>query len=417
MGSTTFILICAAEVVAALLFTIALLLLKNRKLQRLMKKLQAKTEAMRTKLKALKTSTQEPITPSHPTESYRDKLTQQLEITKNHHYQLGSRHDISLDLDPDSPLPRRTAALRNAFLIAEKEASSDATEEINWDFLATRYQQLLSYNDDYTSDDEQETQENLEQLKEELEQQKKRIKNLDRFKKMYFELEERWSKCKSEADTHYSELKSFAAASDQKDNIELVLESYQASYQEIGQIIEAGSPTEAETASSATLISGQSDELDRLRTVTADQHRIINDLKDKLSSASDAEEQLEIMDTMQVELQKQARFLQESETCIQLMDNELSTANKELEQLRSKVKELPQLRASVKDLQNTTGTQEQIADSLKHENKRLAKKLKIATEAPPEDSQEARQLRKELTTMQANYNDLEERFLDLKTQG
>lgn len=411
MGSENFILICSIEVIAVLLFIIAILFMKNKKLQRLMNKLQTKMGAMKEKLKSAKKPAEAIPEPTQPQESYRDKLTQQLGITKEHHYDLGSRQDISLDLDPDSPLTRRTAALRHAFLIAEKEASSDATDEINWDLLATRYQQLLSYNEDYASTDDNDTsQEQLEQL----EQAQKRIKNLERFKDMYFELEEKWSKCKNEADNHYTELKTIAANSDQQDNFNKVLDTYQATYQDIDSLIENGVSTVDEALVASTTGDTQSHELSRLRSVAADQHLIITDLQSQLSNASNAEEQLQIMGTMQEELQKQTRFLQESETCIQLMDNELTTANRELEQLRSKLKDIPQLKAALKELKDTSGSHQQITDSLKQENRRLAKKLKLALEAPKEDNQDTRQLRKELSALQANYNDLEERFLDLK---
>ncbi len=415
MGSTTFILVVAAEVIAVSLFVIGILLIKNRRLRQVLNKLKDKTRELKNKV-SQQAAPKETIAPVEPKETYRDKVGLQLEITQNYHYEQGSRQDIALDLDPDAPIQRRTAALRNAFLIAEKEATSDASEQINWDFLAARYQQILDFNRDYSPEDGEENQENTEALEEEMEQYKKRIKNLERFKKMYFELEERWSKCQKEASMHYTELQSLAAETDKQDDFEAALSKYQSSYNEIGNIISDATDSAATVELSVSL-GEQTEEIARLKAVAADQHRIINKLQSELENSTTQEQQVHFINNMQDELQKQARFLQESETCIQLMDNELTAANQELESLRSKVRELPVLRASLKELESTAGTQEQIASSLKHENKRLAKKLKLAMEAPGGDGEEAIKLRKELTALQANYNDLEERFLDLKMQS
>ena len=416
MGSTTFILVCAAEVIAVLLFIIGVLLIKNRKLRQLLAKLKDKTRELKNKVRELSSQPPAPLTPVEPAESYRDKLTQQLDITLSYHYDQGSRQDIALDLDPDAPVPRRTAALRNAFLIAEKEATSDATDKVNWDFLAARYQQLLDFNRDYPPEESELTPEAMLALTEELEQYKKRIKNLERFKTMYFELEERWNHCQEEASTHYSELKTLAAKTEKHDDFDAALERYQASYREIGALISDATDSAA-TVAQSTSPGEQTEEIARLKAVAADQHRIINKLQSELESSATQEEQITVITNMQSELKKQSRFLQESETCVQLMDNELTSANQELESLRSKLRELPSLRAALKDLEASAGTQEQIAASLKHENKRLSKKLKLALESPGAENQETITLRKELAALQANYNDLEERFLDLKMQS
>lgn len=409
MGTTSFVLIIVLEALALCLFLLALLVLKNRKLRRLIAKLQARLQEAASQYKKTKQPTPPP--PAIKQESYNDKLSAQIELTRDYHHSLGTRQDIALDLDPDAPLPRRTAAIRHAFLIAEKEATANK-DKISWDFLASRYRQILSFHEDYEPQQTPAQDEEINQLKEELAQARKRVNNLERFKNMYLELEERWDRCKDKANEHYIELKNIAEQSGQKESFEKLLDDYQASYADLGAMIEQG-------FQDSVMSMGESpeehlQEIRRLRGVAADQHKIITELQSKLASAGNTEEKTQVVASLQIELQKQARFLQESETCIKLMEDELANNKQEMRQLAERLAQMPRLKSQVKELETTVSMHEQVVDSLKQENRRLAKKLKLAQEAPPEDNQEVKVLRKELTAMQAKYNDLEEKFLNLK---
>jgi len=413
LGMDNFLLILSVEAIAVCLFAMAILVLKNRKLRRLLTKLQSKVKDLRKQVADTKAPPAAP--PAEPQISYSQYLDEQIEHTKEHHYELGSRQDIALDLDPDAPLARRAAAIRHAVLIAEKEATANL-EQTNWDFLASRYQQLLSYTEDY-SEPQEDSSEELEQTREELLQARKRINNLERFKTLYFELEERWEKCKGEASERYTELKTIVEQSDNADDFTTILENYHSVYNEVGLMIEQGADASIESNEKEDGSDKHYVELQQLRTVASDQHKIITELKEQLENAETSEEAVEVVETLQTELQKQARFLQESETCIQLMEDELEAANRELIALRNKTNKLPELKSIIKELTHTAQSSDQMVDSLKVENRRLAKKLKLAQEAPPEDNNEIRTLRKELSTAQAKYNDLEEKFLNLKLQG
>jgi predicted DNA-binding ArsR family transcriptional regulator len=410
MGSNNFTLILLLEALFVCLFITSLLLIKNRQLNKLIKKLKSRIAEM-----GQKPAVNATAAPSKAEISYSERLNQQLENTKDYHFSLGSRQDISLDLDPDAPLSRRTAALRHAFLIAEKEATR-TPEETNWDFLSSRYQQLLSYNEEYASEPDTRAQEDLAQAKIDIENAKKRINNLERFKSMYFELETRWEKCKQQANEYYSDLTTMAAKAEKPDDFRSTLDQYHASYSEIGATISKSlkdlPDPEMETSSESQL-----HEIRRLRSVAAEQHAIIGELQIKLEASTSTEEQTTIVSSLKAELNKQARYMQESETCIQLMEDELAAANRELEQLRNRVSQLTMLKTQIKELQDGALNNEQIVASLKQENRRLAKKLKLTQSAPPEDNPENRALRKEVAMLQSKYNDLEEKFLNLKLKG
>lgn len=411
MGTDHLILILAAEALIACVFITILVLLKNRNLRRLVAQLQERIQRLSDRCRDIVSPSHSQPSTATDADSYSDRINQQLESTKDYHHSLGSRQDIALDLDPDAPLPRRTAALRHAFLIAEKEAVAETDESTNWDFLAVRYQQLLSFHEDYAPTDDNHTAEQIAQAQEDLQLARKRIDNLERFKTMYFELEERWEHCKGQADQRYAQLQAMTQAGTHGDDFRSLLADYHASYAEIDAIIAAGAN---EGKSSAASPDSQLQELRRLRSVAAEQHRIISELQNRLTAAPASEEQAIVLESLQNELKKQSRFLQESETCIQQMEDELANANRERQQLRARASEAARLRTEVEDLKESAATDEQIAGSLKEENRRLTKKLKSTQEAAPEDNHEAHALRKQLSSLLGKYNDLEEKFLNLK---
>ena len=280
-------------------------------------------------------------------------------------------------------------------LIAEKEATAEEGET-NWDVLAARYQQLLSYTEDY-SEPADNSAEDLEQTREELAQARKRINNLERFKTMYLELEEKWEKCKGEATEHYTELKTIVEQSNAGDDVRSILENYHSVYNEVGLIIEKGASAGIEIAGKGNGSDKHYVELQQLRVVASDQHKIITELKEQLENADSTEAQIQAVENLQTQLDNQALFLQESETCIQLMEDELNAANRELHSLRNKTGQIPEMKTIIKELTFAAQSADQMVDSLKVENRRLAKKLKLTQEAPPRrqrgaDSSEKRAL-------------------------
>lgn len=405
MGTEHFIVILAAEALLACIFVIGLVLLKYRRLQKLIAQLRAR-------LHTLSERQRENLAKPPPQIPYGERLDEQIGATVDYHRSLGSSRDIALDLAHAPPSNRRTAALRHAFLLAEKEATAN-NDDTNWTALTDRYEQLLPLR--RARAPEQATgaqlQEDLDQVESELQQARKRIANLERFKTMYLELEERWERCKVKANGHYSALQSMALKTGQSDGFNDLLEQYHSSYQDVDTVPQDDQAS-SDTAGGAP--SDQLHELHRLRSMTADQHRIISELQDRLTASSVVEEKAVIVNSLQNELSKQARFLRESETCIQLMEDELANANRQLVQLRERANQTAPLITEIKSLRETGETKDQIIGSLQQEIRRLSKELKNAEQSPPDDKQEVRGLRKELSALQSNYNDLEEKFLSLK---
>ncbi len=405
MESPNILLIIAIEALVLALVTVVVLLFQNRKLRGVMRKLQTRMHEL---VDDLKKARQDGDKKNEKSESYLNYINQHIELTKKHHLGLKGGQDIALDLDPEAPLPRRTAALRHAILIAEKESNSQIIDKTNWDLLAARYQQLLAFHKDYDGGG---NQEDLDALREELAVTRKRITNLEKFKTLYFDLEKAWRESKGKASEYFNEMNHLISEGRPASDLSGILQSYHSSFSGFSDQIEAGievGPSHDEHAHK---------ELIRLRNVTVDQHRIINDLQDQLSKSSTDEQRALVIRDLQNELQKQSRYMQESETCIKLMEEELKNANKELEQLKARTAQFSLLRNRVKDLQSAEDANQHIIQSLKQENRRLNQKLKTIAESAPEDTGEARSLRRELTTLKSKYAELEERYLDLKLQG
>lgn len=414
MQASNIYLIAAAEIAGLLLFVCVFLVFQNRSLKRVVKKLQLRMEQLVHDLKLARPSKSPEAAKSTASLSYKHQLNQQLEFVREHHTELGSDRDIMLDIDPETPIPRRVSALRYALLLAEKEATSGHKDsKADWKLLQRRYEQIFQYNNDYataapTSSD---NSEELDALHQELVNTKKRVNNLERFKALYFDLEEKWSSVRDNAKTHYHEISKLTADSVNAEAIETALHAYQSNYGEIGALIETG------IDNSTNSISGDSaNEIQHLRAVAVDQHRIITELQRKLRDTSSEEEREVVVSELQGQLQKQIRFVQESETCIQLLEDELNNTHKELEQLRSRLNALPKLKTDIMELRNQNDDYELQIAATKSENRRLMTKVQNIESAPPSDDGDVWRLKKEVSELETRYAELEEKFLDLKLE-
>lgn len=414
MQAANIYLIAAAEIAALLLFVCIFLIVQNRSLKGVVQKLQQRMEQLVQDLKFARATKKAENAKEAAPSSYKSLLNQQLEFVRAHHAKLEADRDIMLDIDPETPAPRRVAALRYALLLAEKEATSGRKDnKADWTLLQRRYEQMFKYNSDYAAEASTNSgnDEQLDALHQELITAKKRINNLERFKALYFDLEEKWSSVRDNAKTHYHEISKLTENSDNSEAIETALHAYRKNYSELGSLIEAGIDNHEITSSKAE---GSTSEIDHLRAVTADQHRIITELERKLQSATTKEEREIVVNELQGQIQKQIRFVQESETCIQLLEDELTNANKELDQLRSRLNALPKLKTHLIELRNQNDDYELHIAAIKSENRRLMTKVQNIESAPPSDSNEVRRLKKEVSELETRYAALEEKFLDLK---
>lgn len=429
MNSSNMMLIVTAEIALLLLIVCIVLALQNRSLRRLIAQMRAKGQDLLKELKQAKldlqnAQQQEPPPAEDEDEddsatSYLAFIEQQIETTRDHHKTLKSGQDIVLDIAPEAPLAHRTPALRHAMLLAEKNALGlgKTREVLNWEELGKRYETIFSFYEDFPEDNSGDSAE-LELIQTELKNAQKRISNLEKFKKLYFELEKKWEESKQEAQSCFEELSSMTAGLENGEAVQSALVNYHQSYNDFAGLIDSGIDGAAAAASNTTSEAlDASAEVKQLRAVAADQHRIIEGLQKQLMSASTDEERNNVVDSLQSELQKQMRFAQESEACIQLLEDELSTAHSEIGAMRAKLSTLPEIKTDYIDLRRQYDELEMKFHAGITENRKLQKKLQSAENSQPSNNasaEEASRLRMELAEISGKYSDLEEQFLDLK---
>ncbi len=417
-------LIASAEVIAVLLIFCGILFYQNRALRKRIAKFKGRMEQLVVELRAAKkvpSPTPQAAEPEPPQNKFKDHLNDQLSLTKEHHASLKSSQDIVLDLSPETELPQRAAALRYAMLLAEKEAWANVEEgqPPKWEVLKFKYEQIFSFYEDYLPEPEAGSNDEAEALHQELLNAKKRINNLEKFKALFFDLEEKWEASKQTAQTHYDNLSQMAEKVDDRDAFETALNNYHSAYGDVSKLIEGGvEGTDILGGPDAAPDQKTAGELRHLRAVAADQHRIITGLQEKLKNAKNEEDREQIVNNLQEELDKQQRFVQESETCIQLMEDELKATNKELTQLKDRLKTLPSLKTQLQEAKEQRDAYELKMYALTSENRKLKKQAKedSSASAITVDVGETSKLKKELTELETRYASLEEKYLDLKIQ-
>ena len=405
--------------------------------------------------------------------SYIDFIEEQIEATRSFHQSQSPDRDIVLDLDADVSIERQSAALRHAFLVAEKEASYAGEEDgPSWEVLRFKLEKIINFyqhafgaKEANASDPEEFTEEDFfkgasqehEQLKEELNNYKKRVENLEKFKKLFFELESKWGTAREEAENHHNVLQEKVAQLDIGEDLVQILDQYARTYDSLGasfsegQLIDGGERSSQlirEIESNVLSTANDNEKVSRLISFMAEQQENISELKRKLSSCITLEEKDKIIDDMTVQFEKQERFLKESEDCINMLDGELSEARKQVSKLSQ---ELEELQANVAEssgasISSSSEVQSEEIDErinkyveesrdmlntislLEQENQQLKNQIdsgNTGNHSNGSDNNEESQglqmklsdVQQELLNLQTQYIELEERYIELKTSS
>lgn len=429
MQVSNLVLFSTIEVFIVLLIACVALLIHARKLKGLLKNLQDKLTKLVQDLKDSKAAYKDIQAELNPSNAYEKQLNDQLLLTRQHHLTLGADQDIALDLNVDAPFDRQIAAFRHAILIAEKEALHASGDETpNWNILQSKLTQLIQFyqSSDSASDENDSNNESLEQLQTELDTSKKRIDSLEKFKKLFFDMESQWNDAKDKADDYYQQLSAMAGGVEDKEGFDNVLERYHQVYDQVSDTIHNANSDGKEKVRTNTIEVTKADprsqdEIRKLRNVAADQHRIIAELEKKLQSASSSEEKEAVIKDLGEQLQRQTRFVQESETCIQLLEEELNSALAQLSEMEKpaadpKTTEQNQkLKGMVQQFSVESKQMLQNISRLEQENEQLADQVSSSSENSGSDEQLQR-AQQELLQLQVQYAELEEHYLELKMQ-
>lgn len=350
--------------------------------------------------------------------SYGQHIDEQLALTSDHFNMLGSLTSIETLTAFDAPLSHRITALRHAFLSAEALAAEiPAKNALYWATLEQGLLPLLQQPD--------QQQENTD---DELEIYKKRVENLEQFKKLFFDLEDRWNQAQANAQNYYNEL--HAMASDVSDPAKYLtlLGQFTQNYDDIQHRLLAARSMISGTASENKTINiirqdpRAAEEIIKLRNVAADQYRTIGDLQRKLDKALSSEEKDSIIKELDQQLQRQVRFVQESDTCIQLLEEELHKANEKLASQEHKItadheleKENQRIRETLHNFAHESKELLVNIESLEKENEYL-KQNHDGQVHGTDEAKEVKELDTELIKLRKQYAELEEKYLALKTK-
>lgn len=421
MQVSNWIIFGAAEVMALLILICGFLLIHARGLKKLIGRLQNKAQSLAKDLRKTKQAYKEMEQSIPEITSYTDTLELQLEGNREYHQSLNPDQDIALDLNPQSPMPRQLASLRHAFLITEKEAalSSEIEDRPNWKVIETKLSSLMAFFKTAAPSNEVEIDSHeIETLRATLADSQQRIENLEKFKSLFFDLDEKWQKAQSQASEQLQKLKELAAQHPDPSAFEGILKDYTDSYDEFGDALtsNSGSPSGSITqvVDSGETVGGA--EIDRLKSVAANQHKLISELQHRLEIAYSAADKDALLEDMKTQLDQNSRYIEESDTCIKLLERELDDAHEEIEQLKQQPSTQPQepdLSSTLAALQEEQIIMNKTIQNLQSENEQLVLQMQ-ATLSEPSANGNSPEFLNEFKQLQQQYTELESKYLEMR---
>ena len=443
----------AGEIALVLLIICVFLCFHVKGLKKLIAKLEERIVSLRKTVKQSRKDAQSALKRLRDKEKVKPKdfltyLDDEIHQTLEHHQSLNPDRDIVLDITPDTPIERQGASLRHAFLVAEKEARFAGTDnQSSWEVLQAKLAQIIQFFQSAAPAEPESAEVEDEAAKANDEQAidnyKKQIDNLNRYKQLFFDTERKWQEAKSQAEQYHQQLLEKSQSLEDGSEFEALLANYSHAFDEVETLIsqqsnlddgQQGADVALEITGSENvgqIVIANQEEVQRLKNMAVDQHRVINELKKQLVDAKSPEEHQLALSEVSQQLEAQQRFLKEAETCTQLIEDELNRALQENTQLRDQVgkqggganitdEEINRLENVVEDLTNESKQMLSTIASLKSENESL--KQQLDSSGAPGDSeaetvqlkQKLDELQQELLNMQTQHIELEERYLELK---
>ena len=404
----------AVEVYLVLLLATAALIWHSRRQKNLLQRQQQKLLETLQELQQISPS---PAPAPAPSKTYKHFINDALTVTESQFNHLCPGTDISSTTIIDGPPEQQILSLRYAFLRAEELSTTETPgSPAYWQLIQQSLTPLLPTHTQGANTDELETY-------------KKRVENLEKFKKLFFDLEAQWKNAQSTAQDYYAQLSQLGMefSDSDKERFSSLLNDYHNTFLGLDHhfIHTSQSLGEPKTIKVIRQDPRAAEEIIKLRNVAADQYRIINNLQRKLEEAQSDHEKAMIVQELEQQLQRQIRFVQESDTCIQLLEEELATANEkiakqehqlELDQQITEENErikqtLEHFTLESKDLLSNLG-------ELEEENRALKTNLEqIGNHPAPSNTAgtpNLEQLQADFINLQKQYADLEEKYLELK---
>ncbi len=291
----TWVIFGIVELWVAIAILTIVLLMHSSKLKKVITSLKTKVKALVNELETTKSAYEKAQDELVSGGAYKKQLNDQLLYTRQFHKSLSS-HPIEKDIVADGDESKLAAALRHAFLSAEKAAQDNNKDEDgkpHWHTLVGHMTNI--------------------------------------------------SKTLVESSQSDSAPHTTPSGNGDMPDVSMMSEAVTDTHSEHSHDLTHGGSTTNGPSAGGGIESSQSsnaeEELTRLRSITENQYQEISDLKEQLSNVDHAtdNEKAELINGLKDNLSRQERMMQESETCIKLLETELDEAHEQIQQLEQKL--------------------------------------------------------------------------------
>ncbi len=404
-------------------------------------------------IQKLKTAAKKATLAVSPKEIYQLAIKQQLDHTRSRHDSLKSDSDISMDISMSSPPDCQTAAVRNAFLVAERESAANSKDgKPDWGILGERIQRLIQFfkleiadsaraqNADSQAKVKAEKKaakqhniakdKDIAHLQQELETATTQVKELEKIKNLFVELEERWLETKEQVAEYYKQLIEMVSQTSDPTSFEFLLTSYQDAFVALEAVltqsgdgkIASGVVINAEERVNRFIepLNKSIHEVHQLKVIAEEQRQTIVDLRKQLAQAKSAEEKAGCADSLAKKLGQYQKSLDTMDACAQMLEEQLehskqdsiSVAN-QLEKMRQNITKIPKLEELVKAYSEESKVILRDIAELEYEGNKLQQQMENSTASP----EQLKELQNKLLALHIQHTELEERYLALKDKS
>lgn len=339
MTLSNLVIIFAVEAAIVAFFLFFIVMMRNRQLVSAMPELIEKLSFAKLGMKKAQADEQSVVDWVNQKGGYAQILSAQIDATLAQHQSLVSEdRDILLELSPETPHERRALAVRYALLLAERAVTASLTSvdvrqaaqqnqganlaAVDWSLLQDEYLQILDLCEVDFSAEVSAKDRALSLVRDELAAIKTHLEKVQAC----------WRETLTQAEVKLDECLR-PTSYDDVAALKINISSLNGLYTALSPVIESGEDPASLEIDLDMLASSEESEVKQEPPEAPD----LSELREKIASAPNEEVRDQLMDNLTDELEKQARFVKESETCVQVMEDELSLSQKEIARLRSQL--------------------------------------------------------------------------------
>lgn len=250
-----------------------------------------------------------------------------------------------------------------------------------------------------------------------LENANQRIENLEKFKQLYFDLQNNMSKSVKEIEVLNHQIAGLAEGSDKYADIMAIIEKNKTHYINMGQIIGMDSGQHHDSVAdkmdySDELINERKDEIKRLKSQIAQQFEEIWKLQTSMSSQSGEKVSSE---QLAKGIETYERQLKDAELCIETMDMEIQTLMSEISNLKHKLEEkadVAEVGTTAQEPSEAIKEKDQMIARFAQESKELMACITGLEDSNTEQSDIIKELEEKYAKLETDYASMEAKYLE-----